>query len=132
MEEGGGEAAFLSIKLILLIYLIPTYPLYGSPICTNKQVGTSGGQAYLRGDPFGTHCLYNASKVFYASPTVHPPQIGWALDGYSIYGRHISSSNLGRRAIDGYIFGVGSPLLYSAYPTLTQIQDLSSCIITLL
>ena len=59
------------------------------------QVGTSGGQAYLRGDPFGTQCLYNASKVFYPSTSAHPPQIGWALDGYSIYGRHISSSNLG-------------------------------------
>ena len=26
---------------------------------------------------------------------MHPPQIGWSLDGYSIYGRHLSVQNYG-------------------------------------
>jgi hypothetical protein len=46
--------------------------------------------------------------LFYLQET-HPPQIGWALDGYSIYGRHLSPSNLGySRKLDscgGHIHG---------------------------
>ena len=26
---------------------------------------------------------------------MHPPQIGWSLDGYSIYGRHLNILNQG-------------------------------------
>ena len=47
----------------------------------------------MHGDPFGSWCLYSAAN--YSSPYVHPPQIGWAFDGPSIYGRHLSPSNAG-------------------------------------
>ena len=60
---------------------------------TNQHVGGGGGQPHLHGDPFGSWCLYSAAN--YTSSTVHPPQIGWAFDGPSIYGRHLSTSNLG-------------------------------------
>ena len=56
-------------------------------------MGGGGGQPHLHGDPFGTWCLY--SQLNYSSPTVHPPQIGWAFDGGNIYGRHLSTSNVG-------------------------------------
>ena len=41
------------------------------------------------GDPFGEKCLYDESD--YAGRT-HPPVIGYALDGFLLYGRYISSS----------------------------------------
>ena len=59
----------------------------------NQQVGVNGGQPFLRGDPFGPQCLYSARD--YSGPAAHPPQIGWALDGYNIHGRYIASTNLG-------------------------------------
>ena len=56
-------------------------------------MGGGGGQPHLHGDPFGTWCLYSALN--YSSSFVHPPQIGWAFDGPSIYGRHLSPNNEG-------------------------------------
>ena len=56
----------------------------------NAHVGQGGGQPHLHGDPFGPTCLY--SQANYASLTVHPPVIGFAFDGYQIYGRHLSTS----------------------------------------
>ena len=47
----------------------------------------------MHGDPFGSWCLYSALN--YSSTSVHPPQIGWSIDGPSIYGRHLSTNNLG-------------------------------------
>jgi hypothetical protein len=62
----------------------------------NEHVGSGGGQPHLHGDPFhstdGT-CLYGPAN--YTSNSVHPPLWGFSLDGYSIYGRHLSSSNEG-------------------------------------
>ena len=56
----------------------------------------------MHGDPFGTHCLY--SKTNYTSlsgkestETVHPPLIGWSLDGPSNYGRYLSLDAPGGR-----------------------------------
>ena len=59
----------------------------------NEHVGQGGGQPHLHGDPFGPTCLYSASN--YSSLTVHPPLIGFAQDGYWIYGRHLSTSAVG-------------------------------------
>eukprot|EP00386_Alphamonas_edax_P016049 GDKI01049041.1.p1 GENE.GDKI01049041.1~~GDKI01049041.1.p1 ORF type:complete len:227 (-),score=54.04 GDKI01049041.1:67-747(-) len=59
----------------------------------NEHVGQGGGQPHLHGDPFGPWCLYSSAN--YTSTTVHPPQIGWAFDGGSIFGRHIAATNLG-------------------------------------
>ena len=56
-------------------------------------MGGGGGQPHLHGDPFGSWCLYSLSN--YTSGNVHPPQIGWAFDGLSIYGRHVSTQNYG-------------------------------------
>merc|ERR1711998_699934 len=62
----------------------------------NEHVGQGGGQPHLHGDPFSSTdgvCLYGPAN--YSSSTAHPPQIGWSLDGFSIYGRHLSTQNLG-------------------------------------
>ena len=70
------------------------YALTSSTILIALQhVGGGGGQPHLHGDPYGSWCLYSA--IDYSSTTVHPPQIGWSFDGPSIYGRHLSASNLG-------------------------------------
>lgn len=41
------------------------------------------------GDPFGPGCLYSESD--YSGE--HPPLIGWALDGFAIYGRYLEEGN---------------------------------------
>ena len=55
-----------------------------------------GGQPHLHGDPFhstdGT-CLYGPAN--YTSDSAHPPLWGFSLDGYNIYGRHLSANNEG-------------------------------------
>ena len=53
----------------------------------NGRAGPDGDYVYA-GDPFGPTCLY--SEADYADG-YHPPLIGWGLDGYAIYGRHIST-----------------------------------------
>jgi hypothetical protein len=55
-----------------------------------EHVGQGGGTPHLHGDPFGPNCLYWAAN--YTSYTMHPPLIGYAHDGYRIYGRHLSYS----------------------------------------
>lgn len=55
----------------------------------NQHVGGGGGPPHLHGDPFGPGCLYTAAN--YSSLTAHPPLIAFNLDGYSTYGRHLST-----------------------------------------
>ena len=55
----------------------------------NSHVGQGGGQPHLHGDSFGPWCLYSAANY---TPGAHPPQIGFSLDGYLIYGRYLSQS----------------------------------------
>ena len=50
----------------------------------------------MHGDPFHSTdgvCLYGPAN--YTSDSVHPPQWGFSLDGYNIYGRHINANNEG-------------------------------------
>ena len=56
----------------------------------NSHVGQGGGQPHLHGDPFGPSCLYTAAN--YSSLDAHPPVVGFALDGYWIYGRYLSTA----------------------------------------
>ena len=56
----------------------------------NQHVGQGGGQPHLHGDPFGSTCFYSAAN--YSSLAAHPPLIGYAIDGFGIYGRHLSAS----------------------------------------
>ena len=63
----------------------------------NEHVGQGGGQPHLHGDPFGPSCLYSSASYTNATTgakdvTVHPPLIGFGLDGVFVYGRHLSTS----------------------------------------
>jgi hypothetical protein len=49
---------------------------------------------HYHGDPFGSNCMYSSAD--YTSSTAHPPIIGYALDGFPIYGRYLDT------AADGY------------------------------
>jgi hypothetical protein len=42
------------------------------------------------GDPFGDLCMYNKSN--YGVDSEHPPFIGWAADGFLLYGRYTSGN----------------------------------------
>jgi len=59
----------------------------------NEHVGQGGGVPHLHGDPFGPSCLYSASN--YSSLSAHPPHIGYSLDGFLIYGRHLAEDATG-------------------------------------
>ena len=59
----------------------------------NQHVGRGGGQPHLHGDPFGSFCFYSAAN--YSSLAAHPPLIGYAIDGFGIFGRHLSTSASG-------------------------------------
>ena len=45
-----------------------------------------GEDYHYHGDPFGEKCAY--SDRDYSG--VHPPHVGWSMDGYPVYGRYIS------------------------------------------
>lgn len=57
----------------------------------NEHVGQGGGAPHLHGDPFGSECLYDATK-YVDGTTGHPPVIGFSMDGPTIYGRYLSES----------------------------------------
>jgi len=67
----------------------------------------------LSGDPYGDLCMYNQSD--YGAATDHPPFIGWAADGFLLYGRYTSgliflkSSNKHEtlRSVVYYYFAIG-------------------------
>ena len=59
----------------------------------NAHVGQGGGAPHLHGDPFGPWCFYGPAN--YTSLLTHPPQIGYAVDGHAIFGRHLSTSAVG-------------------------------------
>ena len=56
-----------------------------------------GFDYHYHGDPFSStagRCMYSPAD-YQNTDSGHPPQIGWALDGYLMYGRHLSANNIG-------------------------------------
>ena len=85
------------------------YPVFGSngaialEVCSvdscNEQIIPGVAQPVLRGDPFAyfgdnASCLYSAAN-YSADTTMHPPLIGWALDGPAIWGRYLHTTSAG-------------------------------------
>jgi hypothetical protein len=70
------------------IYMVIDAP---QPRYTREFLFISSSRNSILGDPFGdsrtSACLYSTAN--YSSLKVHPPQIGWSLDGYDIFGRHL-------------------------------------------
>ena len=72
---------------------VPLYPSYdanGNPqwiSCSldqcNGRADSTQGYSYV-GDPYGPSCLYHDDDYVGG----HPPLIGWALDGFALYGRY--------------------------------------------
>ena len=85
----------------------------------NEHVGQGGGAPHLHGDPFGPTCLY--SQANYTSLAAHPPLIGWAFDGFPIYGRHLSTAapfySLALDACGGHDHGAGDAVVGYHYHT---------------
>lgn len=75
---------------------VPMYPNYnnrGLAAATSCEIDRcnahsgKGDDYHYHGDPYGEKCLYSESDY----TTTHPPIIGFSLDGYLIYGRHITA-----------------------------------------
>lgn len=83
--------------------IFPLYNNVGSIAmadCEMDLCSAHAGQGFdyhYHGDPFhpvaGT-CMYSPDD-YDSDVSAHPPLIGWGLDGYEVYGRHLSESNLG-------------------------------------
>lgn len=58
----------------------------------NAHVGR-GGDYHYHGDPMGTSCVYSTDA--YSNNDPHSVKIGYALDGYLIYGRYTASGQPG-------------------------------------
>lgn len=78
---------------------LPIFPPYNNVggltwlSCEVDGCNTHAGQGHdyhYHGDPFGSNCMYSASD--YSSTTAHPPVIGYALDGFQIYGRYLDTT----------------------------------------
>ena len=74
---------------------------YAPEVCEvdgcNEHLGNESGQVggipHLHGDPFGPNCFYNSLN--YSSVSSHPPHLGYSLDGFLIYGRHLAENATG-------------------------------------
>ncbi|CAK9094176.1 Hypothetical protein SCF082_LOCUS44275 [Durusdinium trenchii] len=58
----------------------------------NAHVGR-GGDYHYHGDPIGSACVYTADS--YTNNDPHTVKIGYALDGYLVYGRYTASNQPG-------------------------------------
>ncbi|GMH94843.1 hypothetical protein TrVE_jg9957 [Triparma verrucosa] len=76
---------------------VPMFPNYnnrGQPAATSCEIDRcnahsgKGDDYHYHGDPFGSKCLYDEDDYGSSPSTTHPPLIGFAMDGYGIYGRH--------------------------------------------
>lgn len=98
----------------------------------NEHVGQGGGAPHLHGDPFGSQCLYDASKYVDNSGTqditVHPPVIGFSLDGPSIYGRYLSTGSPGySTALDDCGGHVHDSYVYHYHAQVKSAKGNSNC-----
>ena len=114
------------------------YPIYDDKGYTSQEmceVETCNGHAgigydyHYHGDPYHHTpgvCMY--SPLDYTDSVYgHPPLIGYGLDGYKVYGRHLKETNLGySTALDdcgGHSHGTGE---YSTYHYHSQVKQFSS------
>jgi len=78
---------------------VPIYPALDNAdilawaACESDQCNAHAGKGFdyhYHGDPFGQNCMYDASM--YPSGLNHPMIMGFALDGYLIFGRYTDAS----------------------------------------
>jgi hypothetical protein len=114
------------------------YPIYDDQGFTSQEmceVDMCNGHAgkgfdyHHHGDPFHHtpgKCLYSP-KDYTDTVYGHPPLIGYSLDGYKVYGRHLNETNIGySTALDdcgGHSHGSGT---YKKYHYHAQVLKLDS------
>jgi len=111
---------------------VPFFPNYNSAghlTWTSCEVDWCNAHAgkgmdyHFHGDPFGSRCLYSSSSYTGS----HPPVIGWALDGYTIYGRYTTSSQTGQSdALDscgGHTHSKTDDYGYHYHPEVVSTTD---------
>ena len=57
------------------------------PLRGNVPGAWQGGGYRYRGDPFGAACMYSQEDYGPPFSGIHPPLIGFSLDGFLIHGR---------------------------------------------
>eukprot|EP00392_Amoebophrya_sp_AT5.2_P000679 g680.t1 len=84
---------------------VPMFPNYNNrgkftwTSCEVDRCNAHSGKGedyHYHGDFFGAKCLYTESDYGSDVGTGHPPLIGWALDGYEVFGRYTRSTQQGQ------------------------------------
>ena len=109
---------------------VPMFPNYnnrGLPTWVSCEVDRcnahsgKGNDYHYHGDPYGTKCLYDDEDY---SNTTHPPVIGFALDGYTIYGRYTEETQDGiGEALDncgGHTHTIDGISVYHYHPAVEE------------
>jgi len=82
-----------------------------------------GEDYHYHGDFFGTKCLYSEADYGSDVDNTHPPQIGWALDGYDVFGRYTRTTQPGQDiALDSCGGHSHEPLGYHYHPEVDTTQ----------
>jgi hypothetical protein len=109
-EDGGVDVGIrlpISGAIGVAINGVPIYPSFDNAdyvvweVCEGDACSShagKGGDYHYHGDPYGAFCMYNQSH--YGGPSEHPPIIGFAADGYVIYGRYTSNTQVNIKAVD--------------------------------
>ena len=120
------------------------YPIYDDKGYTSQEmceVDTCNAHAgigydyHYHGDPYHHTpgvCMYSPKD--YTDPVYgHPPLIGYGLDGYKVYGRHLNETNIGyTTALDdcgGHSHGTGVYATYHYHSQVVQLSALASSIL---
>ena len=120
------------------------YPIYDDKGYTSQEmceVDTCNAHAgigydyHYHGDPYHHTpgvCMYSP-KDYTDSVYGHPPLIGYGLDGYKVYGRHLNETNIGyTTALDdcgGHSHGTGIYKTYHYHSQVVQLSALASSIL---
>jgi len=103
-EDGGVDLGIrlpISGAIGVAINGVPIYPSFDNAdyvvweVCEGDACSShsgKGGDYHYHGDPYGAYCMYNQSD--YGGPYEHPPIIGFAADGYVIYGRYTANTQV--------------------------------------
>jgi len=114
---------------------VPIFPNYNSRgifTWTSCEVdrcnahSEKGGDYHYHGDPYGPDCLYTEADYSGSAATAHPSIIGFAFDGYTIYGRYTQAGQEGQsKALDVCGAHTHTTYGYHYHPEVSKEQTTS-------
>jgi len=87
---------------------VPIYPNYNNrgifawTSCEVDRCNAHSGKGedyHYHGDPFGANCLYSEADYGNSPATAHPSVVGFAFDGFTIFGRYTQAGQEGQSTV---------------------------------